>query len=153
MEFPPQSFQWETTHVKIKGLLKLNSRMTPAVTSAEVRTLENRSAFSFFSATYTRFHTFCSLLDSFLDFRCVNYASFFSFFSFVFFLIDQALSLSQAQSVSFCYVSFITNIIQMLQMCLAFYLNNGGLEIISYSSYFTRIMWNTCSNLLEDVQT
>lgn len=64
--------------MKIKGLLKLNSRMTPTVTSAEVRTLENRSAISFFSATYTRFHTFCSLLDSFLDFRCVNYASLFS---------------------------------------------------------------------------
>lgn len=125
--------------MKIKGLLKLNSRMTPTVTSAEVRTLENRSAISFFSATYTRFHTFCSLLDSFLDFRCVNYASLFSQI-LCFFLIDQALSLSQAQSVSFCYVSFITNIIQMLQMCLAFYLNNGGLEIISYSSYFTRIM-------------
>lgn len=122
--------------MKIKGLLKLNSRMTPTVTSAEVRTLENRSAISFFSATYTRFHTFCSLLDSFLDFRCVNYASLFSQI-LCFFLID---SLSQAQSVSFCYVSFITNIIQMLQMCLAFYLNNGGLEIISYSSYFTRIM-------------
>lgn len=79
--------------MKIKGLLKLNSRMTSTVTSAEVRTLENRSAISFFSATYTRFHTFCSLLDSFLDFRCVNYASLFSQI-LCFFLIDQALSLA-----------------------------------------------------------